>query len=91
LCQFFTFPLFSDSPTEVIGEGLFPVWKWVKPGGGVYSRKATWKAELGKVLEDGECYEGGDLTVLVSGVSEQARKVAAGGKPIWSLWDLRDG
>lgn len=29
--RFFSFPVFSNSPTEIFSDGLLPVWKWVKP------------------------------------------------------------
>ncbi|KAK4038785.1 hypothetical protein C8A01DRAFT_37273 [Parachaetomium inaequale] len=88
LVQFFTFPLFSDNPTEVVGEGLFPVWKWVKPES-AYSRTGFWKADLGRVLDHGDWNAGRDLTVLVGGVSEETQRAVAGGRSSSYLRHLR--
>ncbi|KAL2194517.1 hypothetical protein P885DRAFT_62993 [Corynascus similis CBS 632.67] len=68
--QFVTFPVVGDSSDQVIGEGCFPVWRWVKPES-VYPRKrGVWETKLHKALDDGEWNAGKDLTLLVRGVSE---------------------
>lgn len=68
--QFFSFPVFSNSPNEVSTDGLLPMWKWVKPNS-IYSKRGFWEAELHEALEHGEWNAGKDLILLTRGVSEQ--------------------
>ncbi|KAK4243431.1 hypothetical protein C7999DRAFT_18213 [Corynascus novoguineensis] len=68
--QFFTFPVLGDSSDQVIGEGCFPVWKWVKPESMYPRKRGVWETKLHKALDDGEWNAGKDLILLVRGVSE---------------------
>ncbi|KAG7288036.1 hypothetical protein NEMBOFW57_007556 [Staphylotrichum longicolle] len=74
LVRFFAFPVYTNDP-ELEGRVLrggreFPVWKWVKPGGG-YRRQGVWEAELGTALEEGEWNAGRGLDVLMGGVGRR--------------------
>lgn len=77
--RFFSFPLFSDSPTDLFGEGLRPVFKWAKPDG-VYRKAGFWEAELHTAVEDGEWNGGTGLVLLVRGVEEEVLRVLGGGE-----------
>ncbi|SPQ26993.1 df1a12f7-6e9b-4f6b-82d1-3f3f6c146925 [Thermothielavioides terrestris] len=69
--QFFSFPVLSDSADDVLGDELFPAWKWAKPDS-VYPRKGGfWDDDLHQVLEDGEWSGGKDLILLMRAVSEE--------------------
>lgn len=76
--QFFSFPVLSNSPSRVLGDGLFPVWKWVKPES-IYFRKGFWEANLSKVLDHGEWNGGRDLVILAVGVAEGALQIILSG------------
>ena len=71
LLQFFSFPVFGNSPDRVLSDGPRPAWTWSKPGS-AYRKAGSWGADLDKVLEDGEWSAGKDLLLLVKGVSDQA-------------------
>ncbi|KAL2174357.1 uncharacterized protein P884DRAFT_263972 [Thermothelomyces heterothallicus CBS 202.75] len=77
--RFFSFPVFSNSPTQVFLDGLLPVWKWVKQDS-IYRRGGFWEAKLDKAIEDGEWTGGKQLDLLVRGVMEQTlQNITAGG------------
>ncbi|KAL2017222.1 hypothetical protein VTK56DRAFT_2429 [Thermocarpiscus australiensis] len=71
LLLFFSFPVFSNSPDQVLSDGPRPAWKWSKPNS-AYRKAGSWGADLDKVLEDGEWGAGKDLLLLVKGMSDQA-------------------
>ncbi|KAB5536370.1 hypothetical protein GE09DRAFT_325521 [Coniochaeta sp. 2T2.1] len=71
--RFFSFPVSSNSPDDIVitGDGLVPVWRWVKPDS-TYRKAGFWEAKLDEALEDGEWNGGKNLLVLVRGVAEAA-------------------
>ena len=71
--QFFSFPLHSDSPQQVLGKGLCPIWKWAKPGS-IYRTAGSWETSLHGALDDGEWNGGRNLLLLTRGVSEERLK-----------------
>lgn len=76
--QFFSFPVFSNIPTDILGDNLLPIWKWAKPES-VYRKTGFWEPELGHALEDGEWNGGKGLTLLSRLVSEEVmQRVRAG-------------
>lgn len=77
--RFFSFSVFSDSSTEIFGDGLRPVFKWAKPDG-VYRKSGFWEAELLTAVEDGEWTGGKDLILLVNGVSEDTLQIIRAGE-----------
>ncbi|KAK4236583.1 hypothetical protein C8A03DRAFT_45452 [Achaetomium macrosporum] len=79
LLRFFSFPVFSNSRTEIFSDGLLPVWKWVKLDS-IYRKRGFWEAGLNKAIEDGEWNGGKNLVLLVRGVSEQTRQTIVAGE-----------
>ena len=78
--RFFSFPVWSDSPTDPFGGGLLrPVFKWAKPNG-VYRTAGFWEADLHTAVEDGEWNGGRGLMLLVSGVSEEILRIVKAGE-----------
>jgi hypothetical protein len=71
LLQFFSFPVFSNSPDRILSDGPRPRWMWSKPAS-VYCKAGSWGADLDKVLENGEWSAGKDLLLLVKGVPDPA-------------------
>ena len=49
----FCFPVRSNNRSRVFDDGLFPVWKWVKPES-VYRKMGLWEADITKALDHGE-------------------------------------
>ena len=79
--RFFSFPVFSNRPDDIVitGDGPVPVWKWMKPDGS-YRKAGFWEAELNEALEHGEWNGGNDQLLLVRGVAGAAlRSVATQG------------
>ncbi|KAK3299299.1 uncharacterized protein B0H64DRAFT_317105 [Chaetomium fimeti] len=76
--RFFSFPLFNDDPDKVLGNGLSPAWKWVKPES-IYRKTGFWEAGLYEVLDSGEWNAGRNLTLLTKGVPEETLKDIEGG------------
>jgi hypothetical protein len=73
MVHFVSFHVLNDNPHDVAitGDGLVPVWKWVKPDG-TYRKAGFWEAHLAEALEDGEWNAGKNLHLLVRGVAEAA-------------------
>ena len=83
--QFVSFPVFGNSPNEILRDGLLPAWKWVKPDR-IYRKTGFWEAELHNALEDGKWNGGKDLILLMRAVSEQTLQIiTAGGRKITSF------
>ncbi len=77
--QFFSFPVLSNNPSRVFVDGLYPVWKWVKPES-VYRKMGVWKADIGNALEHGDWNGGKELVLLVAGVTEETLQTVVRGK-----------
>jgi hypothetical protein len=71
--RFFSFPLYSDSPQQVLGKGLCPIWKWAKPES-IYRKTGSWETSLHEALDNGEWNGGRNLLLLIRGVSEEKLK-----------------
>ncbi|KAH6845472.1 hypothetical protein B0I37DRAFT_417006 [Chaetomium sp. MPI-CAGE-AT-0009] len=71
--RFFFFPLYSDDPNQVLGNGLSPAWKWVKPDS-IYRKAGFWEAGLHEALDSGDWNAGRNLILLTRGVSEETLK-----------------
>ncbi|EAQ90599.1 hypothetical protein CHGG_02534 [Chaetomium globosum CBS 148.51] len=71
--QFFSFPLYSESPRQILGHGLSPIWKWAKPES-IYRKEGPWETSLHQALDDGEWNGGRNLLLLTRGVSEETLK-----------------
>ncbi|KAK3943047.1 hypothetical protein QBC46DRAFT_378814 [Diplogelasinospora grovesii] len=69
--QFFSFSVFSNSPNEVLADGLLPIWKWAKPNSSYNCKRGFWETNLHQALEHVEWTAGKDLILLIIGVSEQ--------------------
>ncbi|KAL2176344.1 uncharacterized protein P884DRAFT_260883 [Thermothelomyces heterothallicus CBS 202.75] len=76
--HFFSFPVFSNNPSHLFGDGLFPVWKWVKPES-IYRKTGFWEADLATVLDHGEWNAGKDLVLLSGGVAEETLGIIVAG------------
>ena len=85
--QFFSFPVFGNSPDLAFSDMLLPVWKWVKPDG-AYRKNGFWEAELSGALEDGRWNGGNDLVVLMGGVPEQTKRTIASSELGWKFTSL---
>ncbi|KAL2256524.1 hypothetical protein VTK26DRAFT_1534 [Humicola hyalothermophila] len=68
--QFFSFPVFSNSPTEIYGHGFRPMWKWAKPDSAYWRKTGSWKATIQEALDDGEWNAGKGLKLFVRGEPE---------------------
>ena len=70
LFEFFSFSVLSNNPSRVFDDGLFPVWKWVKPES-VYQKMGGWEADVAQALDHGEWNGGKELVLLAAGVTEE--------------------